>query len=82
MILRAASICIFLLLKSSSSGVEAKSKCGTALYQDCIGKSDPRYDPDVSTNLADIHPIFAKYDGYWLCIFKDFDGDTQPKQTN
>ena len=63
------------------SGVQAGSKCGTSLYQECIGKGDKRYDPDVSANLADIHPIFAKYGGFWQCIFKDFDGDTKPKPT-
>ena len=77
--LQAASI--FLLLNSMPSGVQAGSKCGTSLYQECIGKGDKRYDPDVSANLADIHPIFAKYGGFWQCIFKDFDGDTKPKPT-
>lgn len=75
------AVTFFLLLNSLSSGVQAGSKCGTALYQDCIGKGDKRYDPDVSANLADIHPIFAKYGGFWQCIFKDFDGDTKPKPT-
>ncbi len=71
----------FLLLNSLSSGVQAGSKCGTALYQACIGEGDKRYDPDVSANLAEIHPIFAKYGGFWQCIFKDYDGDTKPKPT-
>ena len=61
--------------------MQAGSKCGSALYRECLGKGDKRYDPDVSANLADIHPIFAKYGGFWQCIFKDFDGDTKPKPT-
>ncbi len=76
------AVSFFLLLNSLPSGVLAgSSKCGTALYQPCIGDGDKRYDSDVSANLADIHPIFAKYGGFWQCIFKDFDGDTKPKPT-
>ena len=71
--------CLF--LSSLSLDVQAESKCGGLLYHECIGEGDPRYDPAVSANLADIHPIFGMYDGFWHCIFKDFDGDTQPKQT-
>ena len=84
MMLKVASILLFNLQVGGANhgGALTKSKCGTGLYQPCIGEGDPRYDPDVSADLEEIHPIFAKYKGYWLCNFKDFDGDTQPKKTN
>ncbi len=79
MLLKTASSIPFLLATRIGS---ASAKCGGALHQPCLGDTDPRYDPGVSADLKDIHPIWSKYDGHWHCSVNDFDGATVPMRTN
>lgn len=55
----------------------APKKCGTWATERCIGEIDKRYDPNNSPNLADLHPLYGKMDGYWLGTYTSYEPTTK-----
>ena len=62
------------LIQLLSSTVRAAKKCSTWATEDCIGDIDIRYDPDASTNLVDLHPLYKEMQGLWVGTFTNYDG--------
>lgn len=41
----------------------------------CDNKDDIRYDPEVSPDISELHPLFSKANGYWKGSNTVYDGD-------
>ncbi|KAL9191160.1 hypothetical protein ACHAXT_000866 [Thalassiosira profunda] len=54
-------------------------RCGTPLFEACIGASDPRYDPSASFDLKDQDAIWEEYGGYWIGTNENFAPDGSPR---
>jgi len=56
-------------------------KCGRKLTEDCIGDTDPRYDPDALPTLNDQADVWQKMDGLYAGSFYWYGADNLPQQT-
>ena len=51
-------------------------QCGSRLARECLSDTDPRYDPDGSSNLVDQSPTYAAYAGFWAPMNYSYITDT------
>lgn len=76
---RAAFYFAFLLATIASLPyASGAKKCGTWATEDCIGDTDIRYDPDASTDLLDLHPLYKGFEGLWIGNFTTYDSMKVP----